>query len=501
MPHGRETPQTPRGSAGGAPERGIPDGLLIGLLGFLLGVTALTWTATGLAGLLTHGTWPPGVTFVRTPLAMRALLSEPHDLATAWPDAPATALPGPGLFWGLFIGQLLVLLVLGVFAVGTVARWRALRADPRRTVKSAAPPRKTVLPPAPEQHPASLPGTADTTVQVSRPETPVRAFPVPRALAGPPTGVEYGLSHGSRAADALRAAPGPALVVTADPGLWSDTVGARTKLGPTLLYDPAQLTDAPIRLRWAPHHGCEDRRTAAVRATALLAPVRSPARAEAATHSAAETLLGCWLHAAAVAREPFRQVHRWAMARGGSPAEAVRILRTHPKAASGAAGELEATLTAHPERRDAATHLIRSALASLSQLHVRNTCTAPHTDSTALESFASEGGTLYVVGESIEDPRRAPGTMPLLTALISSVVEHGRRMAAGSSAGRLDPPLTLVLDNIASVAPVPQLPELLTAGEVLGMPTLALLRSEEQAQVWWPRLTAAGPAPSHTPDS
>ncbi len=46
---------------------GIPDGLLIGILAFLLGMTVLVWTATGLAALFAHGAWPSGVTFTGTP--------------------------------------------------------------------------------------------------------------------------------------------------------------------------------------------------------------------------------------------------------------------------------------------------------------------------------------------------------------------------------------------------------------------------------------------------
>ncbi|CAM5278372.1 type IV secretory system conjugative DNA transfer family protein [Streptomyces violaceorubidus] len=59
-------------------------------------------------------------------------------------------------------------------------------------------------------------------------------------------------------------------------------------------------------------------------------------------------------------------------------------------------------------------------------------------------------------------------------------------MAERSSSGRLDPPMTLVLDDVAAVAPLPQLPELLAAGSDLGMPTLALLRSREQGRARWP---------------
>lgn len=55
------------GSSSGNSGGGIPDGLLIGLLAFLLGLTLLAWTATGLAGLFAHGAWPEGVTLAETP--------------------------------------------------------------------------------------------------------------------------------------------------------------------------------------------------------------------------------------------------------------------------------------------------------------------------------------------------------------------------------------------------------------------------------------------------
>ena len=48
----------------------------------------LAWTATGLAGLFARGGWPDGVTFMRTPLALRALAVEPTNLPGAWPDTP-----------------------------------------------------------------------------------------------------------------------------------------------------------------------------------------------------------------------------------------------------------------------------------------------------------------------------------------------------------------------------------------------------------------------------
>ncbi|MFI7246261.1 hypothetical protein [Streptomyces qinglanensis] len=517
LPDGRPAPDAdyvphrPRRAPGGG--GGIPDGLLVGVLAFLLGLTVFVWTATGLAGLLAHGAWPDGVTFARTPLAVRQLVTEPHDIEGAWPSTPGGQLSGYGLFWGLFISQILVLVVLTVFVMGTVARARAVRrarrfrGDHRRagTEASMPPgaPRAPEVPASPEtsEHkppeaaaghagsaasapraaerlahpnpaswpPASGPGQEsgpapvlppDTGTRLGEPAAPVDRTPpsaeppAPAVLSTPgvpsqssrqdpgsPDGVLP--APGGPAADddpvaRILEAPGAVLVSTGTPALWNATRTARAKLGPVHVFDPTHACDTPDRLRWSPHHGCADRATAASRATALLAPLRSPRPIDATVHTTAETMLRCWLHAAALEKRSFREVHRWALATGQT-ADAVRILRSHPRAASGTAGELESALAGHPQLRADALALIRRALSPLGQLHVRNACSAERADRLALESFVAEAGTLYVVGED-------PDVLPILNALTQSVVEHGRRMAARSSDGRLDPPLTSVLD-------------------------------------------------------
>ncbi|CAM5610537.1 type IV secretory system conjugative DNA transfer family protein [Streptomyces purpurascens] len=535
---------------------GIPDGLLIGILAFLLGMTLLVWTATGLAAWFAHGSWPSGVTFTRTPLAMRGLIAQPHNIPGAWPDTPPGELSGYGLFWGLFIGQLMILVVLTVFVMGTLARWRAVRArrreeratatapgpaggayeahtptqhevrapaqhetwaaaqehaspaaqhevpTPRRspssdptsplepTASPAGSPHPTAGPAGSSPHPTAAPvhpphptGTT-TPPPATVPATPASLFAQERVGGWAKIHVAPRETRQTTAAQAVRDAEGPALVVTSNPALWQSTKDARAKLGPTHLYDPTHLCDTPSRLHWSPTAGCEDKATATARATALLTPVRPTAKLDQALSDTAETLLRSYLHAAAIDGRTIRHVHRWSQ--GTQIQDAVRILRTNPKAAPGSAGELEGALTAHPERRDMAQQLTTRALTALSTVNIREACTPNRSDALALDSFVHEGGTLYVVGESIEDPRTKPGAMPLLTALVSSVVERGRHMAERSSSGRLDPPMTLVLDDVAAVAPLPQLPELLATGADRGMPTLALLRSREQGRARWP---------------
>lgn len=474
---------------------GIPDGLLVSLLAFLIGMTLLVWSATGLAALFSKGSWPTGVTFTRTPTAMRHLIAQPHDIAGAWPQSPPTEFSGYGLFWGLFIGQLMILVVLTVFVMGTLARWRAVRA--RGRAKSLAAP----LSPEPHEVPIQRPEPQEVPLQRPEPQPQLQptvlleqAAPAPLTSTSLPNGERVGgwekillataESRQATATQAVRDAEGPVLVVTSNSAVWQDTKDARAKLGPVLLYDPTHLCDTPARLHWSPTTACEDKQTALKRATALLAPVRPTAKIDQAVADTAETLLRSYLHAAAIDGRTIRHVHRWSQ--GTQIQDAVRILRTNPKAAPGAAGELEAALTSHPERRDIAQELTSRALSALFTVNIREACTPNRTDALSLDSFANEGGTLYLVGESIEDPRTNPGAMPLLTALASSVVERGRHMAERSSAGRLDPPMTLVLDDVAAVAPLPQLPDLLATGADKGLPTLALLRSREQARARWP---------------
>ncbi|MEV0413798.1 type VI secretion protein, partial [Streptomyces sp. NPDC050448] len=170
---------------------GIPDGLLVGLLAFLLGLAALVWTSTGLAALFSKGAWPSTVTFTRTPGAVRALIAQPHDVPGAWPATDPAALSGWGLFWGLFISQLLVLFVLTIFMMGVIARTKARRANPAPAASEARGPEASSRPahptpagpydPTPPPHPAppasEARGPGGSAPSNSRPAVPTPAGP------------------------------------------------------------------------------------------------------------------------------------------------------------------------------------------------------------------------------------------------------------------------------------------------------------------------------------
>jgi len=520
------------------PARGIPDGAIVGLLATLLGTTALVWTATALAGLISHGRLPHPLPFEGTPTAIRVLATEPNQLTTAWPGTPAAALPSPTAFWATFFVLLALLIALALTILTAYTRLRrataaARAADPAQD--HAGPPQSPVPDRAP--HPAPYPAppqesypdpaaarpapqfpaprrtppptdeTTTTRIPAAPPQPPTRpAVPAPAAAPPTATGRPFVLPPGSvcllapdPAASAaerrrllertLDRATGAVLVVSDDLNLWRDRPPHRD----ARLFDPLRLladADSDSRVRWAPHSRCEDPSVALTRARALLAPTARSGNSpgEKGVQEAAQTLLRCWLHAAALDGRPFRHVLRWAG--GTARQEAVTILRTADphQAAPGWSGELQSVLGNAAEPRDSALDRVLSALDVLSDLHVLKACTPESaTDALDVESFLRNRGTLYLTGRAEETrvSRAAHSAVPLLTALVEDVAEHGRRMAVRSSSGRLDPPLLCVLDNVAAVAPLPGLPELMARGGPLGLDTVAVLRSTEQARARW----------------
>ena len=505
--------------------RGVPDGAIVGLLAVLLGTTALVWTSTALAGLATHGHLPHPLPFEDTPEAIRQLATGPGNLAAAWSDTPAAQLPSATAFWTVFFVLLAMLLAL---VLTILTAWTRLRRAARDSVHATAGARSAEPAPGPGAGsgpgPGPLPRTGSTASAVAPAHWPPADLPAPRsvpaapapAAAAPddppsdplskaapyrpfalPAGAVCLLTPDPVASapakrrilhKALHTATGPVLVVTDDLGLWEDRPPHRD----ARLFDPLQLVDADsdTRVGWVPHNHCEDPAVALSRARALLYPTRrgGDSAGERDIQETAQTLLRCWLHAAALDGRPFRHVLRWAA--GSARHEAVTVLRTADPLSSGPgwAGELQAALSGTEDMREAALDRVLSALDALSDLHVLKAC-SPGTpqDTLDLDSFLHNRGTLYVIGHGDESrvSRATHSAMPLLTALVEDVVEHARRIAVRSASGRLDPPLLCVLDRVAAVAPFPGLPDLMARGGPLGLNVLTVLRSPEQARARW----------------
>jgi len=277
-------------------------------------------------------------------------------------------------------------------------------------------------------------------------------------------------------------APGAVLVTATRPDTLRHTFALRAARGPVAAFDPQNLAGDVPRLRWAPQRGCDDALVAIGRARALAAGAQLSAGTTTNGEfwqSMTEAVLRCYLHAAALAGRSMRDVLLWA-SRPTDPTP-VRILRAESMAVPGWAEELAAQSAADPRQRDSVWAGVRRAVDSLADPRVLDACSPADDEAFDPVAFLAGHGTLYLLGSSGAQLSVAP----LVTALVEDLLEAARRVAAGVPGGRLDPPLLVLLDEAANIAPLPSLPNLLADGGGSGITTVAVLQSLAQARSRW----------------
>ena len=228
--------------------------------------------------------------------------------------------------------------------------------------------------------------------------------------------------------------------------------------------------------------GCEEARTALVRARGLAAGAGWGASVSDAAFWAGqtETTLRCLLHAAALDGRRAVEVYRWSL-HPGLARDAVTVLTHHPDAADGWADALDAAVGADPRTRDSIWLGVRQALSSLADPRVLAAVDPPPGRGFDPEAFLADAGTLYLLAPATT----SASSGPLVAAFVEDITETARRLAATSPGARLDPPLLLALDEIANLTPLPSLPALMAEGGGSGITTMAVLQSLAQARHRW----------------
>ena len=279
-------------------------------------------------------------------------------------------------------------------------------------------------------------------------------------------------------------APGPVVSTSTRPEV--ARLAAPRRDGPQWAFSPASL-DAPpdkriVPLRWHPASGCGDPLIAVTRAQAFVAAGSGLGAGVSNADfwaGAAAAVMRCYLHAAALDTRPMADVLAWsASPRHPTP---IGILERHPGAAPGWGDELRA---ASSDPRLAANMWagVARALDSLRIPAVALACSPGPADAwTPDDLLADPGAALWLYG----DPSSQMSIAPLIAALVQAVIDTARRRAAASPGGRLDPPLALVLDEAANIAPLPDLPILLSDGGGTGVTTVVVLQSLAQARGRW----------------
>ncbi|SNR29195.1 TraM recognition site of TraD and TraG [Haloechinothrix alba] len=241
-------------------------------------------------------------------------------------------------------------------------------------------------------------------------------------------------------------APGAVIATSTRTDLVELTGPCRSQAGPVRVFNPSGLGDLSSSVTFNPLSGCEQPATAAARAADLLSAVSAPGKEGEGEFWAgqARRVLAALLHAAALGDGSMRDVLAWVSDPDSASSQVQRFLRR----SSEPAYEQDAVQFLGTNERTRSS-ICATIMPALGWLTDATAAAAAEHGSFDVAALLAERGTIYMLGA--EDAQVAP----LVTALTGHIAREARRLAAHQPGGRLDPPLTLALDEAALICPVP----------------------------------------------
>jgi type IV secretory pathway TraG/TraD family ATPase VirD4 len=284
-------------------------------------------------------------------------------------------------------------------------------------------------------------------------------------------------------------APGAVVSTSTKPDVLRATAHARGSVGPCLLFDPSGTVDVPAgveRVRWSPVESCRTWDDALLVARSLVGAARPGAGARDSTAvgadhwtERAEALLAPALHAAALDGVDLTTVLSWVDRRNAAPALAIldRNNAVRP-------GDLLAGIAAtDPREQSGIWSTASGVLGAYRSEAALATTVAPDFDARA---FCDSPATLYICATGRRQALAAPLVVGLLTDIRTAAYARSASPAGGTpGAPTGGPPVVLALDEVANIAPIPDLPGMVSEGGGQGLLTLACLQDLSQARGRW----------------
>ncbi|CED92460.1 type IV secretory system conjugative DNA transfer family protein [Actinomyces succiniciruminis] len=282
---------------------------------------------------------------------------------------------------------------------------------------------------------------------------------------------------------------GPVVATSVRTELATETMEARSHLGPVAVFAPAvrheDLVGVTGRLRWSLTSGCQDPTTALRRANALVANAAKGTENADFWQANAHSALAALLHAAAISGAGVDTLARWCADHAQAKA-AVNVLKAAGGASAAWGDQLEAQMLGDKRTVSNIWATISSCVAlPLMDPTVREALSPAPGQELDIAAFLAARGTLYVVGDS-----RAAAA-PIVAALIEEVYAVAQELANHSPGNRLCPPVALVLDELNNIAALPSLPSMMSAGGGSGIFTVVVEQSRAQSEARWGAQTAA----------
>ncbi|MHB1447243.1 MAG: type IV secretory system conjugative DNA transfer family protein [Acidimicrobiales bacterium] len=287
-------------------------------------------------------------------------------------------------------------------------------------------------------------------------------------VLGPP---RSGKTRGVVAPNVL-AASGPVVSTSTKTDVLALTLGRRRSAGRCWLYDPTGTVEPPPGvepLRWSLVDAADDWDDAVRATSTLVGTVRD--RGGDAVHWAerAEALLAPVLHAAALAEAGMASVVESIHRRRVEPARSV----LEAAGASQALDLLMGVAATEEREQSGIWSTAAGALAGYRTAAALRTTEAPNFDPA---DFVGSPDTVYICAPGQHQREVAP--------LVAGLVDRIRAARYGLESG---PHLLLALDEAANIAPLPELPALVSEGGGQGVLTLACFQDLSQARARWGR--------------
>ncbi len=290
----------------------------------------------------------------------------------------------------------------------------------------------------------------------------------------------------------LKEWPGAAVVTSVRNDVELATVEFRkTEERPVLSFDPEFRSDLP-RIRFSLVRGCDNPLVAQRRASLLLSQMSTSSGKENDFWSnSAQAVLRILLLAAAVTGVEFDTVMEWLKTPNKLVKEVTQTFAKYSKTVPKGWDE-ELKRIVGMQARETSEGILQTAVAALEafvnpklleQLSPRGAPKDPDAitkdEQTDLKEFLMNRGTLYITAS--ENVQKA--IAPVIVVLITEIIEAAKQIA--SKYGRMDPPLLLALDEVANIAPIPNLAEIYSVAGGSGITMLSILQTTAQAKKRW----------------
>lgn len=223
---------------------------------------------------------------------------------------------------------------------------------------------------------------------------------------------------------------------------------------PVWVFNPEGIGDIPSTVKWNPLLGCEDIDTARERAGYMMSGAKGAKGIADASFWEGQgvRILSAYLHLAALAGLTIMDVNRWVgQARTDEYTQAeVRDLVAKSPAAATLGPNLNQWFTTNDNTASSTETTISQAVQWLSG-EAASAVAAEGEVGFDIDAWLEGRGTLYLLAEDREHSSLAP----LFSAFVGWILKESMARGAKSKGGRLDPHLTLVLDEVCNVAPIP----------------------------------------------